>query len=419
MIAFIKKLWRDRRGNALVIAAAALPLVVGSAGLASDTIQWTLWKRQLQRAADSAAMAGVYAVVQDDGTRTNVTSAVDHDLTYNNHISYTFTRVAGQPTSGTYATDTNAVQVQVSVQQALGFSGLFLNYTPTITATGVATVVPSGNYCVISLENQAVTGIDATGSTNVNLGCGMITNSVSMSAAVATGSSSVTASPIAAVGGIPASTHWGTGTVLQPFTVEQADPFASVPVPTISGCTSFPSNQPSDTMTITNPGGGVKCFSGDVNIKGKITLEPGTYVIDKGSMSMTNTGAQLNCTGCTFILTSSGAASDIGGVSLEGGKLNISPPTSGTYSGMIFYQDRRATADNVVKINGNNVSYLEGALYFPRADMQFNGTSGQDTKCMQIVSKRVTFKGNSSVTNTCPTGSSAHSFVGKKVRLVG
>ena len=162
----------------------------------------------------------------------------------------------------------------------------------------------------------------------------------------------------------------------------------------------------------------MKCFSGDVNIKGKITLEPGTYVIDKGSMSMTNTGAQLNCTGCTFILTSSGAASDIGGVSLEGGKLNISPPTSGTYSGMIFYQDRRATADNVVKINGNNVSYLEGALYFPRADMQFNGTSGQDTKCMQIVSKRVTFKGNSSVTNTCPAGSSAHSFVGKKVRLV-
>ena len=38
MIGFFKKLWRDKRGNALVIAAAALPLVLGSAGLASDTI---------------------------------------------------------------------------------------------------------------------------------------------------------------------------------------------------------------------------------------------------------------------------------------------------------------------------------------------------------------------------------------------
>ena len=63
MIAFMKSLWRDKRGNALVIAAAALPLVLGSAGLASDTIEWALWKRQLQRAADSAAMAGVYAKV--------------------------------------------------------------------------------------------------------------------------------------------------------------------------------------------------------------------------------------------------------------------------------------------------------------------------------------------------------------------
>ena len=53
MISFLKRLWSDRRGNALVVAGAALPLVVGSVGLASDTIQWALWKRQIQRAADS------------------------------------------------------------------------------------------------------------------------------------------------------------------------------------------------------------------------------------------------------------------------------------------------------------------------------------------------------------------------------
>ena len=41
----------------------------------------------------------------------------------------------------------------------------------------------------------------------------------------------MTASPIAAVGGIPASTHWGTGTVLQPFTLAQEDPFKDVPIP--------------------------------------------------------------------------------------------------------------------------------------------------------------------------------------------
>ena len=63
MFKLLKKLWRDRRGNALAIAGAALPLIIGSAGLASDTIQWALWKRQLQRAADCAALAGVYGKV--------------------------------------------------------------------------------------------------------------------------------------------------------------------------------------------------------------------------------------------------------------------------------------------------------------------------------------------------------------------
>jgi Flp pilus assembly protein TadG len=57
----LKKLWRDRGGNALVMAGAALPLIIGSAGLATDTIQWVLWKRELQRLADSSALAGAYA----------------------------------------------------------------------------------------------------------------------------------------------------------------------------------------------------------------------------------------------------------------------------------------------------------------------------------------------------------------------
>jgi hypothetical protein len=41
MIKFIRKILKDRRGNALVIAGACLPMIVGAAGLATDTIQWT------------------------------------------------------------------------------------------------------------------------------------------------------------------------------------------------------------------------------------------------------------------------------------------------------------------------------------------------------------------------------------------
>ena len=85
MIKFLRKLWRDKRGNALLMAGAALPILVGAAGLANDTIQWTLWKRQLQRAADSAAIAGVYDRAAASGSTSTVSATVSHDLTLNNH----------------------------------------------------------------------------------------------------------------------------------------------------------------------------------------------------------------------------------------------------------------------------------------------------------------------------------------------
>src|SRR3954466_11833906 len=88
MIGFIRKLLKDRRGNALAIACACMPLVIGAAGLATDTIAWTLWKRQLQRAADSAAFAGAYdraASTNPTGATTNTPTAVCRDLAVNLH----------------------------------------------------------------------------------------------------------------------------------------------------------------------------------------------------------------------------------------------------------------------------------------------------------------------------------------------
>lgn len=434
MFGFLKKLWRDRRGNALVIAGAALPLIVGSAGLASDTIQWALWKRQLQRVADSAAEAGAYAKVAgatldncSNVSTATYSSPIAYDVKKNNHLPQIPTCSATNPPStGSYTADANAVRVSVSMQRQLSFSGMFMSAAPTITAIATATIVPSGKYCVVSLESAAVTGIDATGSTNVNLGCGMITNSTSLTAAVATGSSSVTASPIAAVGGIPSSTHWGSGTILQPFTIQQADPFASVTPTAPATCNAGVTVQPSQVLTDTNnstpaasdnalqPG----CYA-FLNLKGTVTLMPGTYYIDAGDFTV-NSGAVVNCSGCTIVLSNRDpTSSSIGTATLNGNAtINMTAPDSGTYAGILFYQDRRATSDNAITINGDSSSSFQGAFYFPKADVTFNGNAGMNTACMQIVGKDVSFTGNSAISNTCPTGSASGAFAGKKVRLV-
>ncbi len=155
MLKAFKKLWNDKRGNALIIFGASLPMIMGAVGLASDTIQWALWKRELQRAADSAAIAGVYAKVQG----ANYSDAVTTDLTRNNDIAgiTISTSATSAPSAGAYTTDVNAVRVSLQAQEQLSFSSMFMSAAPTITATATATIVPSGEYCVISLENTATT----------------------------------------------------------------------------------------------------------------------------------------------------------------------------------------------------------------------------------------------------------------------
>jgi len=140
MISWFRKLWRDKRGNALLIMGAALPMIVGCAGLASDTIQWTLWKRQLQRAADSAAIAGVYTRENAAGATSGVPDAVSHDLTLNDH---NWMSLSSAPTI-TYpgvTGATNTVRVVLQIQQRLPFSSLFMTVAPTITATSTAATI--------------------------------------------------------------------------------------------------------------------------------------------------------------------------------------------------------------------------------------------------------------------------------------
>lgn len=438
MIKFMKKLWNDRRGNAIVMVAASLPILIGSAGLATDTIQWTVWKRQLQRAADSGALAGVRGLVagQTPVGSCASNSPVGRDLVLNNHVllgnDNTSCTAENRPSSGPWASDDNAVRVTLSVQRRLGFSSLFLSSAPTVRASATATVVATGQYCVISLEETNSTGLTYQGSATVNLGCGMATNSRGTNAVNAGGAANVVASPIAAVGGIPSSTVFAPDTVLQPYSGKQPDPFADIAPPSSfpsGNCPNFRVNSNASQSTLTanvdyKPmSNGYYCM-GDMTLNGNVTLPSGVYVLDGGSLSI---GAQANvsCSGCTFIFTSRTADSNpqsIGGISnINGGAtINMSAPNSGTYSGILMYQDRRAplqSGNQANQVNGNSSSTYEGAFYFPSQRLLFNGTSGMSTECVQMVARQVTFSGNTSISNTCPSNG-ARAFDATTIRLV-
>lgn len=439
MIGFLRKLWKDRRGNALIIAAAAMPLVIGSAGLATDTIQWALWKRQLQRAADSAALAGVHAIVLEDyvdGCATG--STVAHDLEINNHVlvgnSATQCSVENSPTSGAYTSDPNAVKVNLAVQKSLTFSSLFMATAPTIRASATATVVARGQYCVISLEDTNATGLTYQGNAKVSLGCGMATNSRGISAVAAGGSAFVTATPIAAVGGIPASTVFAPGTVIQPYSAPQEDPYADLDVPDSS---TYPSGSCPNFKVLANTTkttfvagtdyatttDGYYCVN-SMSLAGTAVLPSGVYVIDGGDLTV-GSQANISCAACTFILTNrnSNSTATIGSVNMNGGAtINLHYADVDPYAGLLFYQDRRAHllngAGQANLINGNSTSSFAGAFYFPSSEMIFNGTSGMTTNCVQMIARQVQFSGNTNISNVCDVDYPGMEFDATTIRLV-
>jgi hypothetical protein len=412
----IKRLIRNERGNVLVIGAAMMPFMIGSAALALDTIQMSLWKRQLQRAADSAALAGAYAMVQGK----DLPAAVARDLQLNNDVTlFGPVSVENAPLGGRFAGDPRAVRVVLRSQRAMPFMAFFDQTPATIQTEATAASVYQGEHCMVSLEETAVTGITFTGNTNLTLGCGIATNSKAAHAVTAEGSARIVATPVSAVGGVPASGGYVSPTTLLPYSLKQPDPYASLPRQPSPppACRPAIDVQPNRTETIQNDG----CFKG-MNVQGTLNLAPGVYYIDGsggGDFDLGATG-RVNGTGVTIILTSSTptSPSSFATVSIHGNAVvNLSSPESGPYKGVLFYQDPRSPYDETV-INGNASSVLEGGFYFPSHQLRFNGNAGLQTKCIQMVALRLLFSGNSKVENDCSENGGGHGFDTTFVRLV-
>lgn len=416
---FMTKLWGDKHGNAMIIAAAALPLLIGSAGLATDTIQWALWKRQLQRAADSAAIAGVYDRVAAKAT-TGTAAAVDKDLGINNSLNSTDFPL--QVKTVTYPADDatkslkNQVKVDLAVQRPLSFSSMFMANAPMIkTSATAAAVSVEGEFCVLSLQNNSKTGIQATGNASITMDCGMMTNSTSTNAAAGQGSSAVTATTLAAAGGIQQSSNW-TVDSYQPYSPALEDPYKDLEPDSndLSTCANSP---PSLSINNSNSGlvvSGGACYSSlSIGTNRTLTFKDGVYVISGGSVNIQGT---FNLINAVLLLTNKDTgAQPIGSLDMNAsGQINATSMKTGKWSGMAIYQDRRAidnaptgniSSNSPNRINGNSTNKITGAVYFPNQQLTYNGNGTGSATCTQFVSKRIFWSGNSGINNftaKCP-----------------
>ena len=395
---FARRFWRDQRAAYTIFFALMSPVLIGGVGLASEGGLWLYKHEQVQGAADSSAISAANAYSSNLTVNiTNQADAVAASYGYTTGVGNTVVTVSRPPLTGSHTNNPNAIQVSISIRQQRLLSSIYSNTPVSITATAVALAGSGGNGCVMALNKSVSGAISAQGTNNVTLSnCSIYDNSGDSSGLSAGGSSAISSLAAYVVGGISGSSHFTTTQGVHTGSQAAADPYSNVPLPTYSGCDN-------NNLTIKNTqtiSPGVYCGGLQLNAGADVTMQPGIYIMDGGSLQISG-GATLTGTGVTIVFTSH-TGSNYASATINGGAtVNLTAPTSGTYAGIVFYGDRNMPTGTTFKFNGGSGQVVGGAVYVPSGALQYAGGAVASASCTQVIGDTVTFVGNSVLANNC------------------
>jgi Flp pilus assembly protein TadG len=255
----VRGLKQSTSGNATMLVAIGMPILIGTSGLAVDSAQFYLWKRDLQFAVDSAALSAAWART-NVGTQSTYQARASQEYNANIQVPGPFD-TGPTTTLGVYdsAANTftvtnsspNAVRVKASATKTLPFSNLLIGRSITVAVQAIATSVPPGNTvtttttlntlsaCMVALNPTAQGAFIIGGNASGSVGCGGAALSTDPAAAIReNGNPSATFGQLVAGGGIEYSLLNNVGgdpLKLKSNTVGMVDPVGSLVQPTGNG----------------------------------------------------------------------------------------------------------------------------------------------------------------------------------------
>ncbi|KAA3449405.1 hypothetical protein C7I87_18135 [Mesorhizobium sp. SARCC-RB16n] len=374
---------RSRAANVATIFALTLPIVVGAAGFGVETSYWYYNSLRLQATADAAAYAGALEQISGSDTPTIIAAATQSAAT--NGLGAGTIVVNTPPTSGPN-TAKNAVEVIVSQRLNRMFTQIFTQSQVPEQARAVALITNASKACMLALDPTASKAVLFSGNTNVKVtGCSVMANSIASDAIKLQGSAGLQVDCLITAGGVSLSNPVTT-VCAAPITqaLPAADPFAGLPAPAASN--------PCQNANKSALGPGTFCNG--LSLSGNVTLQPGVYVIQGGDFKV-NANANVSGDGVTIYLAGASRVSMNGNATV-----NLSAPTSGTYSGVLMYGDRTATGGQST-FNGTATSLLTGALYFPKQQVNYLGNFSGQSGCTQVVANLIQWSGSSTINQDC------------------
>ena len=383
---FVKRLRRDESGQTLVLAAVMLPVLIGFVGFAIDVGYAFDYKKQMQMAADSAAMAGAFAVKANSSINsTDLATVVTMDTGNNGFtngsggIAVTVCRPAVDftcPTTYTYTAGNGAVKVSISQAKDTFFSKILNFNSMTIGASAVAAASAgsSNNSNIVILDTNCETGMTVSGGgSSLTLGGSIYVNACGSQGLTLSGGGSINAAGGMYIGCNGSGTCGGytNGANFTPTpstgNPQIPDPLAGVPEPTPTGTVyNTDPNVSSGTRTL-SPG----IYNNGLTVRGgTVTFEPGIYFINGHTLDFKNT-AQVNGDGVMFYAYNDANLNIANSATV----VTMSAPTSGTYKGIWYFQQRSNTSNAVV--SGTATTNISGVIYVsnPATRLTFSGGS--------------------------------------------
>jgi Flp pilus assembly protein TadG len=392
-------------GVAPLLALTALPLMA-SVGAAIDYGRGSSAKAAMQSALDSTALAMVRSI-ENGATPPDAQTTFKGLFTRSNVSGITVTSTTTQTGTGQMVSLSARGTLPTAFMQIIGASQL------TIAAKSSAAVEQDLNGCVMALSSSASPAISLGGSTSVSLSaCALYSNSNAATAVSIGGSAFLAADMIGAVGGISASSsNVSLANGMFPHIGAVKDPYTDLSVPSYSGCTQ--TNLKVKVDTTIDPG--VYCNGITINAGATLTLNPGIYTIDRGSLSI-NGGGAITGTGVTLIFTSSTGANWATANINGNASVNLTAPASGPTAGIVIFADRNAPKGTSIDMEGGSTQSLGGALYAPTGAVTYAGGAATSSSCTQIIGDTVTFTGNSGVAINC-SSYKTKDFGSERIRL--
>jgi Flp pilus assembly protein TadG len=376
LLRHIESLWRNRSGNVAVIFGLSLLPLIGLSAMAVDYSRASVMQARAQAALDAAVLGGA---AQPASSRVQVAT---------NSFSGNFSPFTGitapTPTFTTNADGSFSGSATFTVPTTLGATIGIPSVTVAVSATAIAKTTSSttNNVCILVLDPSSAQTLLVNSGVNLNAPkCEIDVASTNTTAAMIN-SSLPNVGSVCIAGGYTLNGGSTVNNISKNCKTATDTIAGTIPSPTVGACTI--SNQNYSGTVNLSPG--TYCGNFNFNGSGTLSLASGVYIFS-GTHWNLNSGWSITGSGVTFYFADSSSYIQFN----SNVSVNLSAPTSGTYSNVLMFEPSGLSKSSFA-VDGTSTGHaLQGLIYLPSRNITFNSSANVTSDALTLVVNQIIF----------------------------